>query len=199
MGQSPSNDGLDEDQTDDNIDDVDEVEGSKTDKPNPRVKELSDENARRRNNEKILREQLEAAQVELKKHEDATKTEAQRVTDELGEVNKRNATLLERNEHLQVENAFLGNRKFNWRNPKTALKLLDRADVTIDKDGNMTGLDEAIAKLAADEPYLLSEDDDSDDDESDDDDLPTGQKAKKQKNTGPTPQDLVNKFPALRR
>ena len=54
---------------------------------------------------------------------------------------------------LQIE--FFASDKFIWHNRKAALKLLDLEDVEISDDGDVTGLDKAIDKLAKDHPYLV--------------------------------------------
>lgn len=57
---------------------------------------------------------------------------------------------------LRVENAFLTDNTHTWRNPATALKLLDRSKVTVDSDGTVTGMKDALAALAKSDDYLLA-------------------------------------------
>ena len=202
MGQSPNDDVDDDVREDDDIDDTDDNDGEHeyngAARKDPRIKQLSDENARHRNEKKNLQSALAAAQAELKKFEDANKTETQRVADELESVKSERDLFRQKNMDLQVENAFLSNSQYKWRNPKTALKLLDREKVTINDDGEFEGLDDAIKALAEAEPYLL---DKNAGDEDDDDRTPppSGQPTRRQRQQGTDTEMMVNKFPALRR
>jgi hypothetical protein len=65
--------------------------------------------------------------------------------------------LTDTNRKLLLENAFLKDNTHEWRNPAAAMKLLDMSSVTIDDDGHVVGLKDALKKLANAEPYLLKE------------------------------------------
>lgn len=57
---------------------------------------------------------------------------------------------------LRVENAFLtATSDYEWHNPSTALQLLDRSKITVDADGNVQGMKDALKALATSHPYLL--------------------------------------------
>jgi len=58
---------------------------------------------------------------------------------------------------LRIENAFLTDNTHKWRNPGTALKLLDRSKVMVDSDGTVTGMKDALSALAKSDPYLLED------------------------------------------
>lgn len=107
------------------------------------------------------------------------------------------------NEDLLIRLEFMGNNKFSWKNPKTALRLLDLSDVEITEDGKVEGLDEAIEDLAKSEPYLLAKDK-GDEDEDEEGKLrrkrSTGTPPGSKKTKGnPNRDALISKYPALRR
>lgn len=164
----------------------------------PRIKELSDENARRRNEAKTLKQQLADAQAKLKEHEDAGLGELDKAKSDLESTTAENAKLAEAILKLRIDNAFLSSNKHTWKNPKAALRLVDLSEVEIDDDGEVTGLDKALDALAKSDPYLLA---DSGDDDGDGDGTPTGQNPvpKKQKKGDPGRDALTKKYPALRR
>jgi hypothetical protein len=68
------------------------------------------------------------------------------------------AKLQETNQSLALQVAFLGDNTYTWHDPKTALKLVDLAQITIDADGNVTGLKDALKGLATAHPYLIKQD-----------------------------------------
>lgn len=165
----------------------------------PRIKELSDENAKRRNEAKRLADELAKAQVRLKEIDDADKSETERLSSKIDEQEKRIAALVDANKELSIKNAFLADKKHAWRNPDSALKLLDLGEVEIDDDGKITGLDKAIKKLADSDSYLLEPNDE-------DTGLPPRQQPSGDR-TRQTPappgtkkrEDLIKRFPALQR
>ena len=163
----------------------------------PRIKELSDENAKRRNEAKRLADELAEAQAKLKEIADADKSETERLTSKVAELEERTQELIKVNQQLSIKNAFLSDKKHAWRNPESAMKLLDLGEVEIAKDGTITGLDKAIKKLADSDSYLLEQTDE-------DTGLPkqpSGDRTKtatKDKATK-TREDLVKKYAALQR
>lgn len=54
-----------------------------------------------------------------------------------------------------LENAFLKDNKYKWKNPAAALKLADLAKVDVQEDGTVTGLTAALDALAKSDSYLL--------------------------------------------
>lgn len=54
-----------------------------------------------------------------------------------------------------LENAFLKDNKYKWKNPAAALKLADLAKVDVLEDGTVTGLTAALDALAKSDSYLL--------------------------------------------
>jgi predicted RNase H-like nuclease (RuvC/YqgF family) len=163
----------------------------------PRIKELSDENARRRNEAKRLAEELEAAQAKLKQHEDADKSETEKLSTQVAELKDQVEQLIKVNQELSIKNAFLSDKKHAWRNPDSAMKLLDLSEVEIAKDGTITGLDKAIKKLADSDSYLLETKDE-------DTGLPKQPSGDRTQQTPPAAgtkkrEDLIKRFPALQR
>jgi hypothetical protein len=55
----------------------------------------------------------------------------------------------------RLENEFLKNNKFKWKNPASALKLADLTNVEVHEDGSVTGLTQALDALAKSDAYLL--------------------------------------------
>lgn len=58
---------------------------------------------------------------------------------------------------VRMENAFLKDNTKAWKNSGSALKLLDLSKVTIDSEGNVIGMKDAIEALAKSDPYLLED------------------------------------------
>jgi hypothetical protein len=113
-----------------------------------------------------LRAQLQAAD---KKRSDAENALRQVQDKDLPAIDKLNRDLAEANaraeqaakdlEASRIQNAFLthADDKIKWRNPNTALKLLDLSKVTIDSGGSVIGMKDAIEALAKSDPYLLED------------------------------------------
>jgi hypothetical protein len=97
------------------------------------------------------------AEAKLKEIERKDQSELEKTKSDLEESQKQIATLSEKLDQQALQNAFLTHNKHTWVNPTDALRLLDREGVEV-KDGNVTGLDVAIEKLAKDKPYLLTDD-----------------------------------------
>lgn len=109
-----------------------------------------------------LKEQLRAAdrarveaQNKLKEFERAKLDETERTKAELEDARAEIEQLKSANEQRAVENAFLTNNKYDFHNPATALRLLNREGLTVNEDGTVTGMDEAISALAKSDPYLI--------------------------------------------
>lgn len=161
--------------------------------------ELKRENAQRRTNEKLLKKQNDELAAKLKAIEDKDKSDLEKATGGLTEAQAKAEKLEADNKDLLIQNAFLMDNKHTWANPKAALRLADLTDVEIDDDGVVTGLAEALDKLAKSDPYLLKSK--KDDDEEDDDDKggPTGQPVGRKTKGNPGRDKLLAKYPALRR
>lgn len=85
---------------------------------------------------------------------------------------------------LRIDNAFLASSDIAWQDPEVALRLVDLSKVTIDDNGEVKGLADALKELAEKKPFLVkaeedkgkkkgkkdAEGDDEDDDDEDVDD-----------------------------
>lgn len=212
-----ADDDEDEDDSDDtgegdDEDDEDEDDGGDDDS---QVKRLTAEAKKRRIRARRQREriaELEATVARLEKGKGKPKgkdDEDESDEDNSAEVQTlkgQNETLVRQNEDLLIRIEFTNlvtgpNAKVKFRNPKTALRVLDLDDVEITEDGDVEGLEEAIEALAKSDPYLL-ETGKKDDDEEDGKKprrragQPTGNRRKK---GNPNRDRLVAKYPALRR
>lgn len=81
---------------------------------------------------------------------------------ELERLKNQTAELLSRAEkaeaqvrELRIGNAFLTDNTYTWHNPQRALELADKAGISIEEDGSVTGLKDSLKKLAASDPYLI--------------------------------------------
>lgn len=113
-----------------------------------------------------LRAQLQAADQNRAKAESDLKQLRDKDLPEMDKLRRDNQELAAKAEAAskaleatRLENAFLthADDKIKWRNPATALKLLDRSKITIDSDGNVVGMKDAIEALAKSDPYLLED------------------------------------------
>jgi hypothetical protein len=95
------------------------------------------------------------AEGDLKQLRDKDLPEMERVKKALEEAAKERDTLQATNRELQISNAFLTDNTYKWRNPATALKLLDRSKLDFDSEGNVTGMKNALEALAKSDDYLL--------------------------------------------
>lgn len=96
-----------------------------------------------------------ATEAELKKIRDKDLPEAEKLQREHQEAVQRAEKAESDLRQARISNAFLEDNTYKWKNPKTALKLVDLGQVEIAEDGSVTGLKEALKALAQSEPYLL--------------------------------------------
>ena len=114
------------------------------------------------------------AEAELKKITDKDKSELEKATRDLGEVTKERDSLKDQTRNLALQLAFVSDNRYEWKNPKAALKLADLSEVEIDDDGTVKGLDKALKALAASDGYLLKEKEDGGEGDGDKDAPPSG-------------------------
>ena len=148
----------DDDSGDDPDEDSDDDNGERV--RNPKLKALSDENARRRAQLKDAKQREADLAAKLKEYEDKDKTDVDRATGEAAELKKTNEALAGTNRKLALQLAFSIDRKYDWHDGAAALRLLDLDGVEIDDDGEVTGMSEAIKSLATKHPYLVKPKDD---------------------------------------
>lgn len=95
------------------------------------------------------------AENDLKQLRDKDLPELQKAQRDLTEALDRAVKAETDLKSARLENAFLSHNKYNWHNPKTALKNADLSKVEILDDGSVTGLDAALDALAKSDPYLI--------------------------------------------
>lgn len=94
-------------------------------------------------------------EAELKQLRDKDLPELEKLNRDFAEVTKERDKLKADNSSIRLENEFLKNNKFKWKNAAAALKLADLSKVEIHEDGTVTGLTAALDGLAKTDPYLL--------------------------------------------
>lgn len=101
----------------------------------------------------------EEAQAALKQLRDKDLPEMDKLKRDFADAEAKRAEAEKALETTRIENSFLthADEKIKWRNPTTALKLLDRSKITIDSEGNVIGMKDAIEALAKSDPYLLED------------------------------------------
>lgn len=98
------------------------------------------------------RAEAEAAHAQLR---DKDMPAIQKLERDLAEMTKAREEMTAANQALRVENAFLMSNEHDWHNPSAALQLLDRSKITVDAEGNVVGMKDALKALASAHPYLL--------------------------------------------
>ena len=193
--------GAEEDDDDENVDTHEEEEDEN---------EEDEDNSGSKNSESISRAEYDkvlermkladkratTAEKKAKSYEDKEKSDQQKLEEAIAEKDTKLSELSTANQKLLLDNAFLTDNTFNWHNPKTAMKLLDRDSVTVTDDGTVEGMAEALKKLADENSYLLKSTSGNDDSTSGDG--PSGDGGnKRRKQKGPDPKALARKYPAL--
>lgn len=163
----------DEEDSEDEDGDEDESGKDKDEKPKrrPKSKETPEQMKRRLNREaKEHREAREAAEAKLREIEDKDKSELEIAKRDLAELQEKFDKVPETMNNLRIENAFLrlDRDKYNWHDPSDALdRILKDPDVTLNEDGSVEGLEDAVKALAKSKPYLLKKKDADDGEEED--------------------------------
>jgi hypothetical protein len=143
----------DKDGTDDDGDKDGDDKGKKTDDDS--------ELERVRNRMRAADKRASDLEKQLKAIADKDKTDLQRATDEAAEAKKAHADLLESLRSTRLQNAFLNDTSVTWNDPADAFALMDKSDLEIDDEGKISGMANAIKKLAAAKKYLVKETDSS--------------------------------------
>ena len=137
-------------------------------------------------------------EAELRQLRDKDIPEIQKLQRDLQEITTRADQAEQALKQTRLENAFYTDNKYQWKNPKTALKLADLSKVEIEEDGRVTGLTAALDALAKSDPYLLQEADSGNDDK-DKGKGSTGALGTGGQNSPPTAKSqMAVRFPALR-
>lgn len=118
-----------------------------------------------------LRSQLSAAdkrrtevETELRNLKDKDLPELERFKRDVTELTKRAEAAEAGLRQERLNNAFLKDNTHTWHDPETALRLADLTTVTIDDAGKVTGLKEALKRLADAHPFLVKPKSEGDDD-----------------------------------
>lgn len=132
----------------------------------------------------------------VKEYEDKDKSETERLSGQVEELTKANETLAEENKRLKFDNAFALNSKHSWQDPEIVLGLVrNHAEVTIEDDGTVKGLDKALEDISKTKPFLLKDKEDTEENSSASG-TSTGAGRKKDK-TSVDQDSLRKKYPAL--
>lgn len=94
-------------------------------------------------------------EAELKQIRDKDLPEAEKLKRDYEESVKQVETLQATNSELALKVAFLEDNTYKWQNPKRAMQLVDKSQVTVEADGSVSGLKDALKALATSDPYLL--------------------------------------------
>jgi len=111
-------------------------------------------------------EQVRARMVAADKRAADTEAQLRQLLDkdlpEMDKLKRDSAELQKQNEALntalqtaRIENAFYSANKRDWHDANTARGLLDMTKITIDSDGKVSGMEQAIEALAKSHPYML--------------------------------------------
>lgn len=132
---------------------------------------------------------------ELKAIQRKDQSELERAQTDVKDLTAKMEGLSTRLQDTLLQNAFLSNNKYTWHDPQDALRLMDMEGVSIDDDGKVSGLPEAIAKLAKAKPHLLKTED------NDSSGAPSGSanNGKRKGDGKPPKKEYSSRFPALRR
>ena len=122
------------------------------------VEELRRENAKYRTSAKDLAKQVEDRDTRLKEHDDAGKSEVERLTAEKAALEQtlkdRDAAMANEVIRSAVERAAV---KMGVIDPEAAYLLIDQSDIELD-GGKVGGVDKALKALLKDRPYLVKSD-----------------------------------------
>lgn len=189
-------DDTDEGDGDEDTDDGSAEDGDKVE--NPKNKKHAEDAAKYRNRSKQLQAELDELVAWRKEHEDASKSELEKSQRDLKEtkekLEKADAKVRSSAIRLAFYDSGVG---VQFKNPATALRLLDLDDIEIDDEGEADAAEvkkRAEALLKA-EPYLGKAD--TDERESNDTEQPSGRPPAKKKKGGSDQAELEKKFPAL--
>lgn len=173
----------------------------------PEKKRLSDEAAAARVKARDTQKTLDETLARLKEFEDKDKTETDLLKAAKEELETKVSSLSDTVQKQAVRLAFFeSGAAALFRNPATALRLIDLKDIEIDDEGeaDAKAIKEAADALLKAEPYLAAggEDGEDDDDGSDaNNGAPSGRQTNgKRKSKDDLNQEaLAKKYPALRR
>ncbi len=138
------------------------------------------------------------AEQELQALRDKDLPEAEKLKRDFSALQEENTQLKAKLESTILNNAFLSNSTYKWKDADAALKLADLSGVTIDSDGKVHGLEAALKDLAAKKKYLLEESSE-DDKQKQTGGAPSMGGGGTNRDTGSSRKSLTKTFPALGR
>lgn len=121
----------------------------------PEANPLQADLDRQRERTRAADERAARIEAELKQLRDKDLPEADKLRRDFEESQQQVTKLQEVNKNLALKVAFLSDNTYSWHNPERALKLVDLSQVTIEEDGSVTGLKEALKALATSDDYLV--------------------------------------------
>jgi len=86
---------------------------------------------------------------------DKEKTELERTSAKLDEAHQTIERITKQRDDAIIRGELLKFPGYSWHDPDAVLQLVDKSAITIDDDGKVTGVKDAVVKLAKDRPYLL--------------------------------------------
>lgn len=137
------------------------------------------------------------AEDKVKEFEKAGQSELEKLQTEAAEEKKRADELAEQLQSERIANSFLASNSVTWHNVTDALNMLrtDYMDgVEIGEDGRISGMKEAIKKMAKEKSYLVN----SGGGGSSTDDVMNGRRKGDKGDTRTRDTDLAKRMPALR-
>jgi hypothetical protein len=146
------------------------------------------------------------AERKVRELEDADKSEAEKATARVTELEKENGDLQSEVSTLRLQNAFLTANKQKWHDPDVALDLARSKkflEDVVDEDGEVDkkALGKALERLAKEHPYLVMTDDksDKDDEPGEPSGQPAGGRSDNVKDEKAKKAQLRQRFPVLNR
>jgi len=159
-------DDVDDDGTGTGTDDGDAGKSSKGTDSTSDTSDVTAEVKRRRREARELKAENATLAARLEELEGKDKSELEQANTKVVKLELQVTELQERLEEQLIKNTFLTANTHEWHNTSRAWRMLDLSDVTINDDGSVDGLEEAIAALAASDPYLIKVTKTDDDDDT---------------------------------
>lgn len=139
-----------------------------------------------------------AAEQKAKQYEDKDKSEAERATQRVQELEAENTSMKSELKTARLQNAFLSSNDVVWHDSEVALAHADLSEV-IDEDGNVnkSALKKALSDLAKAKPFLVKTEDKGGDQPPAGQSAPPVGSGKKKAAGGTDEESLRRKYPSL--
>lgn len=200
-GDSVDDDSTGDDSTDDDVPDEDEDEPQDT---KAALKKLQQDYARLKGHLQNADRNKSKAQKELDELKRKERTDLENAQADLAKEVEARTQWETRFRGLAVTNAFLTESQragVVWHDPEVAQSAAALKDLEIDEDGVVAGMADAVKKLAKEKPFLVNGGDQEEKERKPKTGSPVGSGGSKGKpaNGKLTKEELMAKFPALRR